>query len=371
MSDDYTKVDAAIAKANAKLYHAKIGRDRSSLTLRATLPPKPGKSGKPKQQRISLGLKAYPGAVGVAAGKATQLEADILQGRFDWADWIEVSQGSKQSLSEAIEAYTEHHWDTHEKTVHREANFKKDKLAVIKKLPSLDPQAIVDYVRAAPAGGRARIRRVDACQAFAKFLDLGLDLREYRTKYEPQQDRKLIWSDDDIERIVESCGHPDLRAAIVLGALYGLRNHEVCRCHAQDIDRENGGALWVPGETKTGERWSFPIVPKDRDWLERWKPWEIRVPEDVLPATENALELANRYLTNRITQKVKDSHLPTDFPGFSFKQLRHTWEHRCLSKYHPEHCSRWCGHSLNVSKAYYTRNLSLERQAEIFSKPST
>ena len=92
MPGDYTKVDAAIEKANAKTHHARVIRHRASLMLRATLPPKPSKTGKPSQQRIALGLKAYPGTVGIAAGKALKLESDIVNGTFDWADWIDTNQ---------------------------------------------------------------------------------------------------------------------------------------------------------------------------------------------------------------------------------------------------------------------------------------
>ncbi|MEM9815807.1 MAG: hypothetical protein AAF827_05275 [Cyanobacteria bacterium P01_D01_bin.6] len=55
--------------------------------LRASLPAKPGKRGKWRQQWVSTGCKATTVGLQVAVAKAAKLESDLILDRFDWGDW--------------------------------------------------------------------------------------------------------------------------------------------------------------------------------------------------------------------------------------------------------------------------------------------
>ncbi len=55
------------------------------LTLRGTLPPKPGDGFKPKQYNISPGLPATPEELKLAIVKAIEIDTDLIYGRFGWS----------------------------------------------------------------------------------------------------------------------------------------------------------------------------------------------------------------------------------------------------------------------------------------------
>jgi hypothetical protein len=80
------KVDRRIEEANQKLNRVKIWRRDRKLTLRGTLPPKPGERGN-RQRTIALGIYANPDGVKVALARAQKLESDLNLERFNWSDW--------------------------------------------------------------------------------------------------------------------------------------------------------------------------------------------------------------------------------------------------------------------------------------------
>ncbi len=81
------RVDQAIEKANQQLSRVRILRRGQKLSLRGSLPKKPGKGKGNQQQTIALGVFANPDGVKVALAKAQRLESDLNFERFDWAYW--------------------------------------------------------------------------------------------------------------------------------------------------------------------------------------------------------------------------------------------------------------------------------------------
>jgi len=66
---------------------ARIEQRKNSLTLRATLPPKPGAGGGSRQQRIPLGLPAVIGSLHEAELKALPLSSKLRSRTLAWSDW--------------------------------------------------------------------------------------------------------------------------------------------------------------------------------------------------------------------------------------------------------------------------------------------
>ena len=73
-----------IDKANAKLDRVHIFRRGNRLSLRATLPPKPGDGIKNKQYTIFPGLTANENGLQLALITAQKIEADLFYDRFSW-----------------------------------------------------------------------------------------------------------------------------------------------------------------------------------------------------------------------------------------------------------------------------------------------
>ena len=81
------KLTAHLAKLNLKLDRVKIiqPKEANKLSLRATLPPKPGES-KPKQRTLSTGAPANPAGAKVAFARAKRLDAELIEGSFRLED---------------------------------------------------------------------------------------------------------------------------------------------------------------------------------------------------------------------------------------------------------------------------------------------
>ncbi len=81
-------IDTRIAQANGRLKAGKVGvriiRRGDTLSLRATLPPKPGVVRKDNRWAIALGVPANAAGVQLAERKARLLGAELQNGSFDW-----------------------------------------------------------------------------------------------------------------------------------------------------------------------------------------------------------------------------------------------------------------------------------------------
>jgi hypothetical protein len=86
-------IDSRIAQTNGRLKSGRIGvrviRRGDTLSLRATLPLKPGATPK-KDNRdvIALGVPSNPAGVQLAERKARLLGAELQNGTFEWNRWL-------------------------------------------------------------------------------------------------------------------------------------------------------------------------------------------------------------------------------------------------------------------------------------------
>jgi hypothetical protein len=109
------KVKKLLQEANTHLKQGRIKvtiecRDQfGSLYFRATLPAKSG-SGKsfPHQQRIALRsdqgicVKITPVGIKYAEQQAKRLSADLVMGRFDWAEWLHEKEAEDLTHFSAV-----------------------------------------------------------------------------------------------------------------------------------------------------------------------------------------------------------------------------------------------------------------------------
>jgi hypothetical protein len=116
-------VQEKIDKANSRLEKIKIMQRGKRLTLRGTLPPKPGDGLKPKQYSISTGLPATNEGLKLAIIQAQKIEAELIYDRFSWK-----ADKDKLIIANAIKEFEQHRWQTREKTVNSANTYKYDYL---------------------------------------------------------------------------------------------------------------------------------------------------------------------------------------------------------------------------------------------------
>ncbi|HMA78217.1 MAG TPA: integrase, partial [Candidatus Paceibacterota bacterium] len=99
----------SLTDCNARLDAANVGlkilQRGDRLSLRGTLPPKPGaKSTRHSQQTISLGVRASPAGFEYAESKALEYGALLAQRRFSWLD-IDRPAESKDTCEAWVAAF--------------------------------------------------------------------------------------------------------------------------------------------------------------------------------------------------------------------------------------------------------------------------
>ena len=362
------KTKKLVDRANQKLDRVKLRVQGGRIYFRGTLPPKPGDGDKPKRYEISTGLNTTPDQIQYALAKAQQLEAAVVMATFDWADVL-GERKPRTSIADLVLAFEEDFWQQREKTESRLVNFKRDILRPLKKLPqdkALTEDLLKEVLFTTQVGTRERERFYQAYQRLAKFAGLGIDLSPYRGDYKPNEARKRIWIDDELEELFASIECPKLRSLFAIGAIYGLRNHEVLLADWEQA-QETPHAVYVR-DGKTGPRWVMPIVEPERNWLQEWQPWEYRN-EIAFPDLRKSLEeYAHRYLGDLVTKCVCNSHLRRD-RGLTWYQLRYSYNNRCERLGFPEEaCARWAGHHRTVHRTHYTARFPFDFQREVYER---
>ena len=232
---------------------------RGKLYLLAKLPAKDG-AGDPKPQRIPLGLADTPDENKVAAKRLALLQRQIETGTFDWADWVEVSQGT--SWRAAIDALYR------KRVVNGRTGQSTWEVSYMGRLRQLPMSKVV--TTAGIADAIAKYKRDTASYKELYFLmkDLAsligvtfpeMPIPTYGTTYKPPD----VPDEDEIVEWVKRVQAEDAEAGWAFGMLatYGLRPHELVACRFID-DRHR---LEVDGDTKTGDRIVVPVL---REWVE-------------------------------------------------------------------------------------------------------
>ncbi|MGB6297528.1 MAG: integrase, partial [Rivularia sp. (in: cyanobacteria)] len=114
-------------------------------------------------------------------------------------------------------------------------------------------------------------------------------------------------------------------------AAYGLRPHE-----AFHVDMLDFPTARVSDETKTGERFIYPLYP---EWAHSWNLREI-----VLPNLKSIEDSSNAKLGTKVSGFFYDFKIP--FPPYN---LRHCYARRCFEfGFTPDFGAKLMGHSVTT-----------------------
>ncbi|HEY9818223.1 MAG TPA: hypothetical protein V6D20_20820, partial [Candidatus Obscuribacterales bacterium] len=199
---DPASINERLVLLNQRLKAAQLGvsieQRGNKLSLRGTLPPRPGSDRlRPYQQRLSLNLPATPGGLKQAEQQAKIIAGQLLQQTFSWQAYLPMGGGkrlSQMDLAEKIDAFQQAFFDqqrsrpasarTTWQTAY--APYLRKLEAIARTTPSLNlAEAIQATIKAIPEDSRGRQVCCTALQSFVTFLDLDLpfDLKQWWGTY--------------------------------------------------------------------------------------------------------------------------------------------------------------------------------------------
>lgn len=349
-------IDTRIAQANGRLKAGKVGvriiRRGDTLSLRATLPPKPGVVRKDNRWALALGVAANPAGVQLAERKARLLGAELQNGSFDWGNWSPEQQPQQVTLTAGdwIERYTKEFKHSVEP-----ATWRSDYYNVFAKLPADAPltvdllRQVVLNVQASNPNSRNQRRYALALERLAKFAGLEADFSHLRGNYSATE---VEPRDIPPDRLIAECFHqvpdPGWRWAFGMVATFGLRSHELFYLDTQEL--QQGGYMVAVNEGKTGRRLVWACYP---EWVDQFG---LRSPQ--LPPVK-----ANSHsgYTQRWCHYFQDR-----FP-FTALDMRHAWAIRTLECDIPYALAAMqMGHSVTVHEKTYHRWIRRETHQKAF-----
>jgi hypothetical protein len=345
-------IDVKIDEANAALKDKRTGgtlvtifRRGDRLHLKGTLLPKPHiNKESPYQQSISLGRNATAAEKGLkfALAKAKICNAQLLAGKFDWADWIDLEKVAPKSSSKTIghwvTEYEENYWQRVKKTPEREVNWRKDHGLVFSRLPKdeeLTLNQLLIYIQSTEPDSRSRKRACDYCYKLAEFADLPdrEKIKQLTGDYSYQSvDPRTLPTDEAIAAAYQAIEDKAWRWVFGIIATYGLRPHEVFH-----VDTKDFPTIRIL-KSKTGKRFALPFYP---EWAASWELNRIHLPKKVDITKANSEN--GTYVSNWISKHV--------FPAYN---LRHSYARRCFEfGIAPDRAAKFMGHSLPVHIGTY------------------
>jgi integrase len=353
-----------VEAANKRLEAAQIGlrlfQRGEKLSLRGTLPPRPGsKKDRPSQQLIRLGVYANPAGIEFAEAEAYRLGALLAQKRFDWRDldadpneksdtceswierfkkdWLKQQEGDEEAISVR---WREQFWYPAFKWLPPNA-----------KLTAHLLDEVSDHWKP-----NTRSRQI-ACQKFqrlADFAGIASTVRERQGDYRLSNVQRVIPDDKDIIAAIDGMKNTSWQWIAAMMATYNLRDHEAFLCDVEwrDYDGQRWLVALVPDGTKTGRRETFPLPP---EWVDRWELWEVRRPSVTVRV--------NKDYGDRTSTAFQRAKMP--FPPYS---LRHAWSLRAALwlELPTAVASQFMGHNPNVNLGTYQKHISKERAAQSY-----
>lgn len=325
---------------NKRLKAAKIGVAievrGGSLSLRATLPPKPGETGAPRQQRISLGVLANDHGLQFAENEAKVIGGLLAQGRFDWSPYLHLDI-QPETIAYWIEKLCDRYFSERERTSTTSETWYHEYLQPLSRLPkeeTLTEQVLRDSLfQWTEPNTRSRRRYALAYAKIADLAGITHDLRHLIGDYSMKAvSPRSLPTDETISLFYQSIADPSWRWIYGVMAAYGVRNHE-----AYFLDFEDFPIAYV-NRGKTNERYIWPLYP---EWVEKWELLNILRP----PCDRKS----HSGYGNRITKGFKKLEIP-----FSPYNLRHSWARRSFDfGMDVTLSSRMMGHSVKTHLEIY------------------
>lgn len=372
-----TTLDDQIAKANQRLKIAQLGlqidRRGNKLSLRGTLPPRPGSHRlQSYQQRISLNLPATTSGLKQAEQEAKVIAAQLIQNCFDWRPYLPIAGGKRlhqMDLPEKIAAFQQQFLskDSSNPASLRTtweaayAPYLRKLEAIAQTRPSLSlPEAIYAAIESTRPNSRSRQICCTALNALAEFLhvELPIPLKTYWGNYNASQTQaRKLPTDQDIVAVFEQIPNPAWRFVYGILAAYGLRNHEVFFCNYSSLIQGNAdAAIEVLATTKTGSHLVWPFYP---EWIDQFNLRQVQLPPIQTDLQQTTLR--------RIGQQVNCQFHRYQIP-FSPYDLRHAWAVRTIHFGLPDTvAARMMGHSVAIHTRTYHRWITQRDQQQAVS----
>lgn len=371
------QLEDAITKVNHRLKVARLGlrleQRGDRLSLRGTLPPKPGSDrAKPHQQRIPLGLPATKAGLKQAEQEAKVIAARLIERQFDWATYRPADAPADPDtlpLDQLVEQFRHHFLERSGSEVAAQAavktTWKKAYAPYLNKLlvqvegyprQSLG-QAIIATLEALPRQSRSRQVGCTALKAFAEFHHIALpqDFDTLGGTYgSSKTQRRHLPTDEDILTWYGRIPNPAWQTVYGLMATYGLRNHEVFFCDRHDLTAGDPEArITVLETTKTGLHDVWPFYP---EWVE-----QFNLRQGSLPKLNTDLSTTT---LQRVGQQVALQFKRYGIP-FSPYDLRHAWAVRTIHfGLSDTVAARMMGHSVAIHTRTYHRWITLRDQRQ-------
>lgn len=333
-----------LEKANQALDRVKLRVKGNKLYLRATLPPKPGDGRKSKRYELSTGIPYNAKGIEYALAKAKELEADLILERFSWYKYLKEG-ATLASIEDWVRRFEINYWQTHDRTINREDNYRSDWTRPFTFLPPDEPlteEVLRRVLLRFASDSRDRRRCYVAFNALANFAELEANLKDLRGNYKPKIQRE-IFTDGQIESIRNSIKNPAWQWVFGICACYGLRPHEVFRLNCERLT-DSPPILSVEQDTKTGLRSVFPLPG---EWVEKWQLWAVKMPNVRVEGRSNTA------LGSRVSQEFYELNL-----GLTPYHLRTAYAVRaCRLRIPDSVASQWMGHDITVHYRSYQRHI--------------
>ncbi len=349
---EYT-LAAVNKRLKAGLVHVSViqRENTNTLSLRATMPPKPG-SDRPFNYRqvISLGVPANAAGFERAEREARILGDELQSEKFDWAKYLKADRlPENKPVTDWVKEFK--HWYMQRHTV-TEKTFAGDWMAVFKRLPQDAPLTAALMSGTVQGTDRNTRTRSEVCrklQELARFAKIDVDLLEFKGDYGPSKVRdRDIPSDAAIAHWREQIPNPAWRWMYGVMAAFGLRDHEAFFCEWSD-----DGLRVLQG--KTGPRLVFqPLYP---EWVDAWGLRTIKRP----PSKNIDAIYAKGKLGDKVARQFRRYGIP-----FAPYDLRHAYGIRASVTFElpVTTAAALMGHSPQIHLQRYHKHIQLKQNQD-------
>lgn len=365
-------IDRRIAQVNQRLKAAQLGlqveRRGEKLSLRGTLPPRPGSVRlRSHQQRVSLNLPTTVAGLKQAEQEAKIIAAQLIQKSFDWRTYLSNPGGGRLqelSLTQQLEAFEQDWQQRQDESSSSRTTWESAYAPYLRKLKTVaqaNPklslvEAIYATIQSTTSNSRSRQACCTVLGAVATFLDLELpiDLKSFWGRYSPDRTQaRELPADPLIAATIDQIPNPAWRFVYGVMATYGLRNHEVFLCDYSALSEGREATIQVLSATKTGSHEVWPFYP---EWVEQFNLRSVCLPLVSTDLTQTTLQ----RIGQQVTRQFRRYGLP-----FSPYNLRHAWAVRTIHFGLPDTvAARMMGHSVSIHTRTYHRWIARRDQQQ-------
>ena len=286
------------------------------------------------------GVKATIAGLQYAEKQARAISVQLDSGQFNWAEWDLSQAPQRETVLDWVEKFETEYWKRRSRNQQTETTWKKDYQVVFPKFAEFASDAelsidlMIEFASLSEPDTRSRKRVCDILGRLAKFAKLeNLEaIKELTGSYSPGTvSPRSLPTDEQIVQWRDRITSPGWQWIYGMCAAYGLRPHE-----AFHVDMLDFPTARVSDQTKTGERFIYPLYP---EWSHSWNLKEI-----VLPNLKAIKDSPNAKLGTKVSGFFYDFKIP--FPPYN---LRHCYACRCFEfGFTPDFGSKLMGHSVTT-----------------------